>query len=88
MDAAFPNTRYDIVLMLGVLHKLKREMSPEAVSGLMQNLGRRAIEYFGWSGYTEEIPQLDFDMGAAGLKRIHLSEMAGIGHPAAIWRRT
>jgi len=87
LDAAFPRTRYDIVLMLGVLHKLRREMTPEAVSGLMRNLGQRAIEYFGWSGYTEEIPQLDFDMGACGLKRIHTSEMAGIGHPAAIWRR-
>jgi len=87
LDQAFGNMRYDIVLMLGVLHKLKREMTPEAVSGLMQNLGRRAIEYFGWSGYPEEIPQLDFDMGAVGLKRIHTSEIGGIGHPAAIWRR-
>ena len=87
LQQAFGNQRYDIVLMLGVLHKLKREMKPEAVSGLMRNLGQRAIEYFGWSGYTEEIPQLDFDMGACGLKRIHTSEMAGVGHPAAIWRR-
>lgn len=88
LQQAFGNQRYDIVLMLGVLHKLKREMTPEAVSALMQNLGRRAIEYFGWSGYHEEIPALDFDMGAAGLRRIHTSEMAGVGHPAAIWRRT
>lgn len=87
LDAAFPNTRYDIVLMIGVLHKLMREMPAEAISGLMQNLGRRAIEFFGWSGYPDEIPQLDFDMGACGLKRIHTSEMAGVGHPAAIWRR-
>ena len=87
LQQAFGNQRYDIVLMLGVLHKLKREMKPEAVSGLMRNLGQRAIEYFGWSGYTEEIPQLDFDMGACGLKRIHTSEMAGVGHPAAIWGR-
>lgn len=84
---AFGVRRYDIVLMIGVLHKLKREMSGEAVSALMQELGHRAIEFFGWSGYPDEIPQLDFDMGACGLKRIHTSEMAGIGHPAAIWRR-
>jgi SAM-dependent methyltransferase len=87
LQQAFANQRYDIVLMIGVLHKIKREMSAEAVSGLMQNLGRRAIEYFGWSGYPDEIPQLDFDMGAAGLKRIHTSEMGGIGHPSAIWKR-
>jgi SAM-dependent methyltransferase len=87
IQQAFGAQRYDIVLMIGVLHKLKREMSEAETSGLMQDLGRRAIEYFGWSGYPEEIAQLDADMGAAGLKRIHTSEMAGAGHPAAIWRR-
>jgi hypothetical protein len=83
----FGDRRYDIVLMIGVLHKLKREAPAAVTSGLMQELGRRTVEFFGWSGYAEEIPQLDADMGVAGLKRIHTSEMAGIGHPAAIWRR-
>jgi SAM-dependent methyltransferase len=87
LQQAFANMRYDIVLMIGVLHKLKREMTPEQVSALMQNLGRRTIEYFGWSGYPDELPQLDFDLGACGLKRIHTSEIGGIGHPAAIWKR-
>lgn len=87
LQQAFANQRYDIVLMIGVLHKLKREMQPEALSGLMRNLGGRTIEFFGWSGYPDEVPQVDFDMSAAGLRRIHTSEMAGIGHPAAIWKR-
>ncbi len=87
LGQAFGNRGYDIVLMIGVLHKLKREMSEEAVSTLMQDLGQRAINYFGWSGYPEEIPQLDIAMAVAGLKRVHLSEMAGEGRPAAIWRR-
>lgn len=87
--AVFGDRRYDIVLMLGVLHKLKREpsMSPSLLSALIRDLGGRAIRYFGWSGYPEEMPQLDSDLGAAGLKRIHTSELAGVGHPAAIWQR-
>ena len=87
LQAAFGDKRYDIVLMIGVLHKLKREMPTAETSRLMQNLGNRAIEYFGWFGYPDEIPQLDADMGATGLTRIHTSEMAGAGYPAAIWRR-
>lgn len=87
IDQAFGTMRYDIVLMIGVLHKIKREMSSTTVSGLMQSLGLRTIEYFGWSGYPDEIVQLDADMGLVGLRRVHLSEMAGLNHPAAIWRR-
>ena len=79
--------RYDIVLMIGVYHKLKRSMPAPLLSELMQNLAERTIEYFGWNGYPDELPQLDFDMGARGLKRIHTSEIAALGHPAAIWRR-
>lgn len=87
LQDAFAYNRYDIILMIGVLHKLRREMSAEAVSALMRNLGQRTISYFGWSGYQEEVGQLDTDMGWTGLKRVHLSELAGIGHPAAIWQR-
>lgn len=85
--SVFGDNRYDIVLLLGVYHKIKREMSEELLSQLMISLGHRAIEFFGWSGYVEELIQLDLDMEAAGLKRIHTSEIGGVGHPAAIWRR-
>lgn len=85
--AVFGDRRYDIVMMLGVLHKLKREMTSELLSSLVKELGNRASMYFAWSGYPEEIAQLDADLGSCGLKRIHTSEMAGPGHPAAIWQR-
>jgi len=83
----FGDQVYDIVLMLGVLHKLRREMPLPLVSDLMKDLGNRAREYFAWSGYTEELAHLDSDMAVAGLTRVHTSEIAGAGHPAAIWAR-
>lgn len=85
--AAFGDRRYDIVLMLGVYHKLKREMSPDLLSSLMRVLGLRINIYFAWSGYPEEMPIIDLDMRECGLQRIATSEIAGPGRPAAIWAR-
>ena len=87
INGAFSNQRYDIVLMLGVYHKLRREMAAELLSGLMRNLGLRSSMYFAWSGYPEEVITIDADMNECGLYRIHTSEIAGKGRPAAIWRR-
>jgi SAM-dependent methyltransferase len=85
--SVFGDQRYDIVLMIGVYHKLKREMTAELLSQLMIALGHRTIGFFGFNGFVEELLQIDLDMEAAGLKRIHTSEIAKIGCPAAIWRR-
>lgn len=87
LNTAFGNRRYDIVLMLGVYHKLRREMTPDLLSGLMRNLGLRTTSYFGWSGYPEELAIIDLDMHQCGLQRIATSEIAGPGRPAAIWQR-
>lgn len=84
----FGDQRYDIVLMLGVLHKLRREMSEELVCGLIGALGDRAMTYFAWSGYTEEIAIINDVLTKKEFKMIHTSEIAGVGHPCAIWWRT
>jgi SAM-dependent methyltransferase len=93
--APFGDSQYDIVLMLATYHKLKRIMSPVALSDLMRHLGKRTTKYFGWRGTSEkaeeneqEIVALDRDLGEAGLKRIHTSYISPDLGVAAIWRRS
>lgn len=90
----FGKRPYDIVLMLATYHKIKREMSSEKLSGLMRNLGDRTTKYFGWRGTSnqreeneKEIANLDRDLGAAGLQRIHTSYISEELGVAAIWSR-
>lgn len=83
----FSDRRYSIVLMLGVYHKIKREMPDDTLYELMCEIGRRAVEFFGWSGYLEEVQPIDEAMKASHLKKVAYSEIAGEGHPAVIWRR-
>jgi SAM-dependent methyltransferase len=78
---------YDIVLFIGVYHKLKRLMTLDALSALMCELGNRSLTYFGWNGYREDLQQIDKDLLGCGLNRIHTSELTRPGRPAAIWRR-
>jgi 2-polyprenyl-3-methyl-5-hydroxy-6-metoxy-1,4-benzoquinol methylase len=83
----FGAVRYDIVLLIGVQHKLKRVMAPDKLSDLIKHLGDRALTYFGWNGYLEDMDQMDQALRKAGLKRVHVSELALEGRPAAIWKR-
>lgn len=78
--------KHSIVLMLATYHKLKRIMTPKDLSALMRYFGSRTGEFFGWRGYEDELPQLDRDLGAVGLTRIHTSMISDI-QPAAIWAR-
>lgn len=77
---------YDIVLFLGVLHKLKRVMKDEALVALIAALADRAMTYFVWSGYEEDLEPVD-KIISVRFKLIHRSELALPGRPAAIWRR-
>jgi len=87
LTKAFGAENYDIVLFIGVLHKLKRVMELERLSELVSHLGTRALTYFAWNGYAEDLERMDGDLKSAGLHRIHTSELALHGRPAAIWRR-
>ena len=77
---------YDIVLLIGVVHKLKRVMSREDLSDLVYGLGGRTLTYFGWNGYTEDLAFMDEALGPK-LTRVHTSELMLPGRPAAIWKR-
>lgn len=84
---AFGDLTYDIVLLIGVQHKLSRTMTPQDLIALVTHLGLRARHYFGWGGYKNDLLIMDGALHAAGLERIHTSELAFPGRPAAIWRR-
>jgi len=84
---AFGSQRYDMVLLIGVQHKLKRVMAPDKLLDLIKHLGDRTLTYFAWNGYLEDMPQMDQALKKAGLKRVHTSELALEARPAAIWKR-
>lgn len=84
---AFGEQSYDIVLLIGVQHKLRRAMADKDLEILLVHLGRRADKYFGWNGYETDLPQMDRCLDAVGLKRAHTSALAFSNKPAAIWRR-
>lgn len=76
---------YDIILMLGVYHKIKRLVTQDAMSGLMQEIAIRTKKYFAWNGYQEEEQQIDASFAGLGLFCIHRSTV--YGQPTAIWKR-
>jgi SAM-dependent methyltransferase len=86
MNRAFGDHGYDIVLFLGTYHKLKREMTPGKLADLVRHLGERAITYFAWSGYAEDLEAVEGAL-IGNLRRIHTTEIQMIGRPAAIWKR-
>jgi 2-polyprenyl-3-methyl-5-hydroxy-6-metoxy-1,4-benzoquinol methylase len=87
VTAAFGELKYDIVILSGVQHKLKRVMNIPALDALIVHLGERANTYFAWNGYEEDLPQMDLCLVKAGLNRVHRSELALPGRPAVIWKR-
>lgn len=87
LQKAFGDLQYDIVLLIGVQHKLRRVMSDTALSDLLRSLGQRALTYFGWNGYSEDLPQMEDALQDSGLVLVHWSELALSGRPACIWKR-
>lgn len=78
---------YDIVLFIGVYHKLKRVMAPDDLSNLVFHIGTRAIKFLGWNGYAEDVPAMDKALEQSKLTRLHTSELELSGRVAAIWKR-
>lgn len=88
----FAGNVYDVTLCLATYHKLKRVMTPEALTELVQFFGRWTRRHFAWRGTSEkraendqEIAALDRDLGAIGLSRIHTSYISAELGVAAIW---
>lgn len=84
---AFGTEGYDIVLFIGVQHKLKRTMAQQKLDDLTLYLGQRTLKYLGWMGSgPEDLEPMDKILKRSGLRRIHTSEFAKPGI-AAVWQR-
>lgn len=90
----FGDQRYDIVLLLATYHKLKRMVSPEAMSELVRHLGDRTIKFFAWRATStdrnknrKEMKAIDADLLPVGLHRIHTSAISEELGLCAIWAR-
>lgn len=86
ITAAFGSVGYDMVLLLGVYHKLKRAMLPDALLELVRYLGELSLSYFAWTGYADDLPTIEVAL-APRLRLVHWSELGIIDRPAAIWKR-
>ena len=98
----FGRDSYDIILLLGTYHKIKRPPTPPLqemgmrgmnefeLSELMRYLAAHTLNYFAMLGNPtdgmNEFATVDRDMATQGLRRIHTSQISKLG-PTAIWRR-
>lgn len=85
--------RYDTVLLLAIVHKLKRAMGVDPLRVLLADVGRRAQKYVAWRGTEHDVngnewerKLLDEVLGAAGLRCVQWSSISALG-PAGIWAR-
>lgn len=84
---AFGQGEYDLVLLLAIVHKLKRIMTDEALRELLVFLGKWAGKYVGGHVKESEFKLLDECMDKAGLVRIHTSFISEEAGPGLIWKR-
>lgn len=90
---AFGDRKWDMVLFLATYHKLRRIMSPADLTALVRFLGSRTVTYFAWRGTDKreendaELRDLDRDLGAEKLRRVHTSYLSKQIGAAAIWER-
>lgn len=85
MKEAFGSQRYDIVLVLGTIHKLARAMPEKLLQDLIADLGERTIKHFGWRGYEVEADMISRALPT--FKLVHQSWLSHIG-PAFVWERS
>ena len=88
----FVNCRYDIIVMIATLHKIKRVMEPAVVVSLINDIANRTMKFFAWRATSdkrneneEEMRLLDHEL--KGLKRVHTSYLSETLDVCAIWAR-
>jgi hypothetical protein len=79
---------YDIVLFLGIYHKLKDQTSDAEIGRLVRHLAARAAHYFvvraASSALLDELAPMLSD---AGLTKVHFSALSLVVGPMEIWKR-
>jgi SAM-dependent methyltransferase len=80
---------YDIVLFLGIYHKLKTQTSDAVITELVRHLVNRVARYFvvrtGQAMLLEEVGLL---LGDTGLRRVHFSALSSVVGAVEIWQRS
>ncbi len=90
----FGNYPYDIVLLLAIVHKLRRVMKEDDIRAFVRKCGNLAHKYIGWRSVANdkrqakgEMEHMDEWLGAVGMKRVQTSFISDLG-PAAIWAKS
>ncbi len=93
LDTLGDRTEYDFVLLLAVIHKIKRGMHPDLLRSLVYALGDRCRRYVAWRGTQrddhgndEEMRLLDSELARLGFRRVQWTEISDLG-PGVIWAR-
>lgn len=92
--APFHGASYDIMLCLAIIHKIKRVMPADKLSGLIQHLGKRTRHFFCWRATSEkfaeneaEMAMIDRELAMVEMRRIHTSYISHTLGVSAIWAR-
>ena len=88
LEAAFGRdyqSRYDIVLFLGVYHQLKEQTSDRVIEELVHHLVNRTKQFF--VTRTTMIDELRTILADTGLYKVHFSALSSVVNPVVIWRR-
>ncbi len=79
---------YDIVLFLGIYHKLKDQTSNAAIDGLLRDLAARTAHYFVVRASSSALlDELGPALRDAGLRKVHFSALSPVVGPLEIWQR-
>jgi hypothetical protein len=78
--------RYDVVLFLGIYHKLIEQTSEGIISELVRHLIGRTARYFVIR--SAQVRKLDPVFSDCGLRRVHFSDLSPIAGPVEIWQHS
>lgn len=77
--------RYDIVLFLGIYHKLQEQAPAAVISELVRHLVSRVARFF--VVRTSQIDELGLILADTGLRRVHFSALSLVVGPLEVWER-
>ena len=78
-------SQYEIVLFLGMYHKLKEQTSDGTIAELIHHLVSRTARYF--AVRTIFIEEVGLILAEAGLRKVHFSALTSVVGPMEIWQR-
>ena len=80
--------RYDIVLFLGIYHKLKEQTADPIIADLIRHLVNRVARFFvARSDEAVLRDELGVILADAGLRRVHFSALSPVVGAVEIWAR-